>query len=396
MKAIILAAGNGTRMAPLAEKVPKPLLKVGGKPVIEYNIEAIIDEVEEVIIVAGYKKDKIVERYGGRESIRIVEQKFPEGTADAALKAEEFIEDTAIIMNGDDIYGDSLKKLCEYEKAFLVAETDEPEKYGVFVKEGDKIVGLKEKPENPPSNLVNVGCFKVCKNFFNYLRKVEKSERGEYEITDAMQEYIRSEKVGFVKTDKWYPCSYPWQLLEANKNILQEIERDINGDVAESAVIEGEVVVEEGAVVKAHSAIQGPALIKKGCEIGPMAHIRPYSVLENGVKVSKSEVKNSVICDNSALPHFNYVGDSYISKNVNFGAGSITANLRNDEQSIKVIVKGEKIDTGLKKLGAFVGDNVKIGVNCTINPGRKIGADSITNSNIRINRDVGKGSVLRE
>ncbi len=395
MKAIILAAGNGTRMTPLAEKIPKPLLKVGGKPIIEYNIDNIRDHVDEIIIVAGYKKDIIEERYGKDEKIKIVEQDPPLGTADAALKAEKFIEDTVVIMNGDDIYGKDVSKLKNYERAFLVAESDTPEKFGVFEKKGKKIVGIREKPENPPSNLVNVGCFKVCKNFFDHLKKVEKSERGEYEITDAMQEYLEKEEIGFVKTDTWYPCSYPWQLLDANESILENVERDIGGEVSESAVIKGEVLVEKGAKILENTVIQGPAIIKKGCEIGPMAHIRPFTVIEENVKVSKSEVKNSVVCEGAALPHFNYVGDSYIGRNVNFGAGSITANLRNDGKNVKVKVKGELLETGRKKLGAFVGSDTKIGVNCTLNPGVKLGADVITDSNMRIKRDVGNGEVIK-
>ncbi len=395
MKAIILAAGNGTRMRPLAEKIPKPLLKVGGKPIIDYNISNIRDHVEEIIIVAGYKKEIIEERYGSDEKIKIVVQDPPLGTADAALKAEKFIDDTAVIMNGDDIYGKDVSKLKNYDRAFLVAESETPEKFGVFEKKGKKIVGIKEKPDNPPSNLVNVGCFKVCKNFFNHLKKVEKSERGEYEITDAMQEYLEKEDIGFVKTDTWYPCSYPWQLLEANEKILGSIHRKIDGEVSESAVINGEVIVEKGAVIKENTVIEGPAIIKKGCRIGPMAHIRPFTVIEEDVKISKSEVKNSVVCEGTALPHFNYVGDSYIGKNVNFGAGSITANLRNDGENVKVKVKGELLETGRKKIGAFVGSDTKIGVNCTLNPGVKVGADVITDSNIRINKDVGNGEVLK-
>ncbi len=395
MKAIILAAGNGTRMSPLAEEKPKPLLKVGGKPIIEYNIDNIREKVDEVIIVAGYRKEKLFDKYEDDKDIKIVVQDPPEGTADAALKAEKHIEDSAVIMNGDDIYGEDIKELCNHERAFLVSETDEPEKYGVFEKKDDKIVGIQEKPANPPSNLVNVGCFKVCKNFFEHLKKVERSERGEYEITDAMQEYMDEEEIGFVKTDTWYPCSYPWQLLKANKELLKEKNRSIEGKVHESATIKGDVVVEEGAVIKENTVIQGPALIKKGCEVGPMTHIRPSTVLEENVKVSKSEVKNSVILEGTAIPHFNYVGDSYVCKNVNFGAGTITANLRNDHSTVKVKVKGEIIDTGMKKVGAFIGSNTKIGVNCSINPGVKIGSDVKTNSHIRIDRNVKKGEVLK-
>ena len=396
MKAVILAAGEGTRMRPLTEKTPKPLLKVAGKPIIEHNIENIEDEVEEIIIIGCYLSEQLRERYSDREDITIVEQEEALGTADAALKARDLVGDNTVIMNGDDIYGEALKNLSDVGKAMLVAESEEPENYGVFELDGDKIVGIEEKPSNPPSNLVNIGCMKVCSDFFDILEKVEKSERGEYEITDAMQEYLEKNDVEFVKTDIWKPCSYPWQLVEANRDIMEETAaRSIEGEVADSAVIEGDVVVEKGAEIKPFTVIEGPAVISRGCEVGPHAYIRPGTFLGENVKVGRSEVKNSVVCKDSGVPHFNYVGDSYLAERVNLGAGTKTANLRNDGKKVRMMVKDELLETGRKKLGCVIAPDSKIGVNCSINPGIKIGSDVKTDSNLKIGRNVEKGKVLK-
>ncbi|MFB6182464.1 MAG: sugar phosphate nucleotidyltransferase, partial [Candidatus Nanohaloarchaea archaeon] len=182
MKAVILAAGKGTRMKPLTEDTPKPLLPVAGKPIIQHNIEKLEQKVQEIIIVAGYKKNQFEEKYGEKENIRIVEQEKALGTAHAALQAKEYIEGKTVILNGDDIYNKKdIENALEKESSVLAAERQNPEEFGVFKIQNGKITELEEKPDNPPSQKVNTGFYVVQPEFFNYLEKVEKSERGEYE-----------------------------------------------------------------------------------------------------------------------------------------------------------------------------------------------------------------------
>ncbi|MFB6200224.1 MAG: sugar phosphate nucleotidyltransferase [Candidatus Nanohaloarchaea archaeon] len=250
MKAVILAAGKGTRMRPLTEDTPKPLLKVAGKPIIRHNIELIREEADEVIIVAGYKLKQFKNYFSGEEDVKIVEQEEALGTAHAALQAKEFIDRKAVIMNGDDIYGEKALKAANHDSAVLYRKVDDPRKYGVFETEDGKAIDIEEKPEKPPSDRANIGFYVVKKRFFDLLEEVEKSERGEYEITDALAEYLSETDVKLEKAERWLPCSYPWQLLEANKELLKEVERKIDGDVAESANVKGNVVIEEGAEIR--------------------------------------------------------------------------------------------------------------------------------------------------
>lgn len=393
MKAVILAAGKGTRMAPLTDKTPKPLLPVAGKPVIEHNIDELRGNVEQIIIVAGYQIEDFRERYGDDPEIKIVEQEEALGTADAALQAREYVEN-AVILNGDDIYGSQLEEMTEKRKAVLAAETDNPEDFGVFKTREGMVTGIEEKPENPPSNLVNTGCFTVEKDFFQLLDKVEKSERGEYEITDALEQYLEGAEI--VEAERWLPCSYPWQLIDANEELVQEIRERRGGEIHESASIHGKVKIEEGAEIRENTVIEGPAVIKKACEVGPSAHIRPGTVLEENVHVGNSEIKNSVIRENSNVPHFNYVGDSYIDKDVNLGAGTKTANKRGDGKKVAMEVKGELKNTGREKMGAVIGAGAKIGMNCSIKTGRKIGAEAATDSHEKISRNLGNGELLKD
>lgn len=394
MKAVILAAGKGTRMKPLTEDTPKPLLPTAGKPIIQHNIDLIERHVDEIVVVAGYEIGQFREYFSDTD-VQIVEQKEALGTAHAALQAREYIEDSALILNGDDIYGEEIKDVIENGNSVLASTADNPSNYGVYDEENGEIQDLIEKPDSPPSNLVSTGCFSVDRSFFEMLEEVGESERGEYEITDALRRYIEEETVELVKTDRWLPCSYPWQLIDANEELL-EVERKIESDIPESTSVRGNVRIDEDVEIDENCVIEGPAVIKKGCELGPNTYIRSGTVLEENVEIGNSEIKNSVIRENSRVPHFSYIGDSYIGKDVNIGAGTKTANLRGDHENIRMLVKGEMYDTGREKMGAIIGSEARIGVNNSIKPGRKIGYQSVTDSGEKVEKNVPSGKTLKD
>jgi UDP-N-acetylglucosamine diphosphorylase/glucosamine-1-phosphate N-acetyltransferase len=394
MKAVILAAGKGTRMKPLTEDTPKPLLPVAGKPIIQHNIDLVEEHVDEIIVVAGYRIEQFQEYFSGTQ-VKIVEQEKALGTAHAALQAKEHIEDLAVILNGDDIYGEKIREVIETGNSVLASEAEKPSNYGVYDENNGEIEDLVEKPDQPPSELVNTGCFSVDKSFFDILDRVEESERGEYEITGALKKYIEEKTIEVIKSDRWIPCSYPWQLINANEKLLKP-DRSIKSEIPESTTVRGDTVIEENVEVDENCVIEGPAVIKSGCEIGPNTYIRGGTVLEENVEVGNSEVKNSVIREGSAAPHFSYIGDSYLGKNVNIGAGTKTANLRGDEKNIKMMVKGEIHDTGREKMGAIIGSEAKLGVNNSIKPGRKIGHRSATDSGEKVDKNVPSGKTLKD
>lgn len=394
MKAVILAAGKGTRMRPLTEDTPKPLLPVAGKPIIQHNIDLINEHVDEVLVVAGYRIEQFREYFSDTD-VKIIEQEEALGTADAALQAREHVEESAVILNGDDIYGEKVEQVIERGNCVLADRAKKPEKYGVYSHEDGDIMDLAEKPDDPSSHLVNTGCFSVDTDFFELLEKVEESDRGEYEITDALKEYIQKNKVEAVEADRWIPCSYPWQLINANEELL-EPERRVNSKIPDSSVIRGKVIIEEEAEIDENCVIEGPAIIKSGCEIGPNTFIRGGTVLEENVEVGNSEIKNSVIRENSAAPHFSYIGDSYLGKDVNIGAGTKTANLRGDSQNVQMKVKGKIYGTGREKMGAVIGSEASLGVNNSIKPGRKIGYRSVTDSGEKIEKNVPSGKTLKD
>ena len=209
-------------------------------------------------------------------------------------------------------------------------------------------------PEHPETNLINAGIYVLDKRIFPAIREIEKSARGEYELTDAMQLLIgKGEKIRCHALEKWIDISMPWQLLDANEFILREHGSQISGSVHASAIVEEPAAIGEGAV------------------IGPHCYIRKYSSVGKNCRIVGSEIKNSIIMDGTKL-HRCYVGDSVVGRSCNIAAGTVLANLRLDEKNVSMRINGKSIDTGRRKLGAIVADGVKFGVNAAVMPGRRI------------------------
>jgi UDP-N-acetylglucosamine diphosphorylase/glucosamine-1-phosphate N-acetyltransferase len=258
-------------------------------------------------------------------------------------------------------------------------QVEEPSRFGVIEEHDGKMKRIIEKPKQPPTNLINAGLFIFTPKIFDLIANTPRSARGEYEITDTLNMLAKQEDVHILRLkDYWMDVGRPWDLLKANEILMSRQVRDIRGTVEDGAILKGAVVVEEGALVKSGSYIEGPVYISKGCVIGPNCYIRSSTSLGEGVKIGASvEVKNSIIMAKTHVPHLNYVGDSIIGERCNLGAGTKVANLRFDNSNIKITLKGEVIDTDLRKLGVIMGDDVQTGIDSMIEPGTIIWERSI-------------------
>jgi len=404
-QAVILAAGKGERLEPFTYTKPKPLIQVLNKPFIYYvleNLRAI--GISEVVFVVGYLKDKIItyvkENFSNKfSSIKFVDQGELLGTGHALKTVGKYVKNRFLLIYGD-IYVEisGLKRILEfsekYENIIAAVETKRPWDYGVLVEEKGLLKGIIEKPKpgTEPSKIVNAGIYVLSDNVFSYLDKIDTSPRGEIELTDAITLMSKSEKVGIAKIghNKWLELGKLWDILDINKAFLEKIvSQKIFGTVENNVVIKGPVLICEETYVKSGTYIEGPVYIGKGSEIGPNSYIRPYTVIGEHVKIGAScEIKSSVIMNCSHISHLSYVGDSVIGEHVNFGAGTITANLRFDDAPVKVVLKGAKVSSGRRKLGAFIGDYVKTGVDVMFMPGVKVGAYSWISPGLVIYDDI--------
>jgi len=384
VQAIVLAAGEGTRMRPLTYTKPKVMLPIANKPILEHLIVELRKAgIKDIILVVGYKDEVIRNHFkDGSDwdvNITYVSQKVQMGTADALKSAMHLIDDEFIMLNGDNIVSyEDIKKIAKTDGfAIGVKEVENPQDFGVVNIKDGLVREIVEKPEEPASNLINAGVYKFKSEIVEYLEKTPMSKRGEYEITDTIQLAINDGlEFKAVQIEEWIDIGYPWDLLKANEILVRKIKPEIRGEVEEGAVIKGDVFIDEGTLVRAGSYIMGPVVIGKNCVIGPNCFIRPYTSIGDNCHIGAFvEVKNSIIMSNTNVPHLNYVGDSIIGENCNLGAGTKIANLRLDGKEVYAVVKGRRIPTCRRKFGAVIGDNVKTGINVSINVGTMIGND---------------------
>jgi len=389
MQAVILAAGESSRFWPLNKK-NKSLIKIMGRPLVWYTIESLKGAgIKDLIIVQGPKKDieEELNKYNLGLNVRYVVQENPKGMGDALFQAKDFLREQFFVLDVTRFdAGDYLKSLLEKQKSsgvsliLLGAKTDNPQIYGVFRLEGDKVKEVVEKPANgkEPSDIKNVVVQLLPKEFLDFIRRVPEEM---YSFEDALSLYAKEKDVRVVMLGEEPPSlKYSWHLFEVTKSLIDRyLESKVakTAKVAKSAVIEGKVFIGENAKIFENAVIKGPCYIGDNCIIGNNALIREYSNLENNCVVGAlAEVTRSIFQEDVHI-HSGYFGDSIFGKGCRVGAGTVTANVRIDRGEVFSIVKGEKVGTNTDSLGVIVGENTKIGINCSLMPGKFIGSSCI-------------------
>ncbi len=389
MKAVILAAGEGSRMRPLTYSRPKVMLPIANKPILEHLlVEVAKAGISEFIFIVGYHDEQVRDYFGSGDkwgvSIDYCNQRKQLGTADALKMVEGLVGGNFLAINGDIIVSqEDINSLANSnDNTMSVVKVEYTEDLGlVELKEG-KVVHIYEKVEKPPSLMANAGLYLFTPDIFVAISQTLKSPRGEYEITDSLQLIIdQGHHISYQKINHWFDLSYPWDLLPANKSLMVGNTAQNLGEVEKNVVIKDVVSIGKVTVVRSGSYIVGPVIIGQDCDIGPNCYIRPHTSIGDNCRIGGAvEVKNSIIMKGSKIPHHSYVGDSIIGEECNLGAGTKIANLRLDEKEISVAGR----NTRMRKLGAIIGDRVETGINASINVGSMIGN----------NTHIGPGAIV--
>jgi UDP-N-acetylglucosamine diphosphorylase/glucosamine-1-phosphate N-acetyltransferase len=382
VQAIVLAAGEGSRMRPLTSKRPKVMLPVAGRPLLEQIILRLhAAGADDIVLVVGYGASLVRSHFGNgsRLGVKIdyALQEKQMGTGDALMAARHKAGERFLVLNGDILPGvESLRNIISSDGLAVTARrVSDPRAYGVFLEENGRMKAVVEKSQRPPSDLANAGIYLFDKGVFDILRAIDLSERGEYELTDALNILASKEKVNVLKIDEWMEIGKPWDILAANEELMKDMVPGGEGEIEQGVTLKGSISIGKNTVIRTGAYIVGPVIIGDDCDIGPNCYIRPSTCIGDEVRVGNAvEVKNSAIMNRTKIGHLSYVGDSVIGEDCNFGAGTICANLRHDKGNIKSYIKGQKTDSGRRKLGAIMGDGVKTGIHTAIYPGTVIGS----------------------
>ena len=287
---------------------------MANKPVLFYGIEALVEAgiIEIGVIIAPETGEEIRQAAGdGSEfgaRITYIEQQAPLGLAHALLTAEDFLGQNPFVMYlGDNLLRDGITDLVEVfrrsepDALILLTRVDDPSSYGVAELNGERVVRLVEKPKDPPSDMALVGVYMFTPAIFEAAHSIEPSGRGELEITDAIDSLIESDRRvdSHIVKGWWKDTGKLEDMLDANRLVLEDIERRIDGQLDSESRVEGRVAIEKGATLE-RTIVRGPAIIGAGARLTD-SYIGPYTAIDRDVVITGSEVEHSIVLAGSSI-----------------------------------------------------------------------------------------------
>jgi glucose-1-phosphate thymidylyltransferase len=328
LKGLILAGGKGTRLRPLTYTSAKQLMPVANKPVLFYGIEAVVAAgIHDLGIVVGETHEEIRAAVGDGSRLgchaTYIMQPEPLGLAHAVKISQGFLKDDAFVMYlGDNLLAHGITslvtefRLLQPTAQILLSRVPNPNQFGVAELVDGRVVRLEEKPAVPRSDLALVGVYMFTAPIFEAVAAIKPSGRGELEITDAIQYLIDK---GYtvsphVVSGWWKDTGKIEDMLEANRLILETLERRIEGEVSGKSQLDGKVVVERETTIE-DSVVRGPVVIGAGSRI-VRAYVGPFTSVAAGVTIRDSEIEHSIVLEGSVIEDLkSRVEDSLIGRN---------------------------------------------------------------------------------
>ncbi len=383
MKALILTGGAGRTLVPFSATRPKAMTVVAGGSLMRRILSQLREVgVTDVTVVLGQNGDKVRNTFQDGHDIDVhlsyVEQERPGGIVDAILRTRgRFMPGESFIL----VYGDVVTSANPFHQllqsfnsfkgpiAGVCLPGPPTVRYGNVYLSGTRIRQIVEKPTTAGlGNYVLAGMFVLPTEVFALLEKSNgQMERVFDQLTQAPGLHAAIWEEG------WIDVEYPWDILAANRMVMdtwEEAQISRHATVDGNVSFSGPVRIEPGSVIKSGAVLAGPCYIGRNCYVGNNVLVRSYSSLGAGSMIGYGvELKNCVLFGNSKVGRLSFVGDSVIGENVDIGSGTMTINENMDRSSVRVDVRGEPVDSGLTKLGAFMGDDVKVGAGNTLAAG---------------------------
>ncbi|MBD3304864.1 NTP transferase domain-containing protein [candidate division KSB3 bacterium] len=384
MKVIILAAGRGKNLNPLTETRPKPMISICGKPVLEYIIRGLVETGNhDIIMVVGHHADSIQhyfesgERFGA--DIHYIHQQTQTGIGNAIRLAEDriapgerFLLVYADILFETNIFAKTLStfrsKLAPVASITLTPKM-RPSYGNVSINQHIGITKLTDQlDETQAGSYILAGVFVFDYSFFELLN----ANDGDMQM--ALDRLVQQQGLfGSIFDDEWIDLGYPWNVLDANHFHMKSYQAATIAKTVQfkgNVTINGPVQIQEGAVIEGGSVINGPCYIGRGTYVGNNVLIRENTSIGAECVIGFGvELRNCVLFDQVKVGRLSFIGDSVIGENVEIGPGIMTVNNLMTGETVSATINGKTVDSGLLKLGSFIGDNTKVGASNTLLPG---------------------------
>ncbi|WP_324786544.1 glucose-1-phosphate thymidylyltransferase [Streptomyces sp. H51] len=332
MKALVLAGGSGTRLRPFSYSMPKQLIPIANRPVLEYVLGNILDlGVTEVGVIVGDRAQEIQQALGdgSRLGARLtyIQQEAPLGLAHTVAIARDFLGDDDFVMYlGDNMLPEGIAAIAEEFAAHrpaahvVVYKVPDPRAFGVAeLGPGGEVLRLVEKPERPRSDLALMGVYFFTAAIHDAVRSIRPSARGELEITDAIQWLVSTGadvRAGQYQ-GYWKDTGNVEDLLDCNQHVLESLRPALHGEIDGASVLAGPVVVEEGARIL-RSRIEGPVIIGAGTVVED-SHIGPHTSIGRACTVTGSRLEYSIALDGASVTGVQGLRSSVIGRSASVG-----------------------------------------------------------------------------
>ena len=359
--AVVLAAGEGRRLAPLTHRRPKPMLPVANRPLLEYVVSAIADAgVNRIVLVVGHRQERIRTHFGDGDdwdvSIEYVEQSTRLGTAHAVAQVEGVVDGPFLVLNGDRIVEPDLirrtrDRLLETDGPVVsVTPSDRPSEYGVVELDGEHVVSIEEKPRAvAASALINAGVYGFDPAIFDAIRETPQ-EAGELGITTTLSAWVEADSISAVRyRGTWLDVSHLWDLLYVTAATIDGEHQPVSGASHDRAAIADDVVLGDDVRIGPNATVGGATALGDNVTIGPNAVVSNAVVLPDAVIEAGAIVHDAIVGENA-----------HVGANVTLAGGPATVIVENEVH--------EEVE-----FGGVIGDTAHVGGGVTVEPGTIVG-----------------------
>lgn len=389
--AVVLAAGEGTRLRPLTHNRPKPMLPAANRPILEHVLDALVDAgIERLVLVVGYRRERVQNYIGPTYRdvpVEYVLQRKQLGSGHALLQAADVVSDPLLVVNGDRIIEpSSIEKVIDAfdggrEAAMAVIERENASRYGVVSLNGDMVTGLIEKPDTDDARLINAGIYAFEASIFEEIERTPR-QSGELALTETIVRLIDREAVTGVATDGlWVDATYPWDLLSVATEVLER------GQTSEPEHEDG-VWIDNDARVDEDATLQPPVVVGPDCEVAAGAVVGPNVALARNVTVgANATVERAVVDEDSRIGHGATVLDGVLGQDVHLGVGTVIPGGPGD---VRI---GTRVHED-QPLGAVLADRVVTGGAVSFEPGTLVGTAAHIGTGCYVNGEISEDAEV--